>query len=79
MGKLFDRLQKQLSTEYKEDAEKCIEVYNYLKEKDNGHVWDSQWQPLTSVKFIGNYPYLRIYSLTNLGEMVLKGIKSNGK
>ncbi|MGK2864674.1 MAG: hypothetical protein ACSLE0_22280 [Chitinophagaceae bacterium] len=39
MGKLMIRLQKQLKTEYKKDAEDCIEIYNKLKEINDGHVW----------------------------------------
>ena len=32
MGKLYDNLQRQLKTEYKQDAKNCIKIYNYLKE-----------------------------------------------
>ena len=34
MGKLMDRLQRQLKTEHKKDAEDCIKLYEYLKEKN---------------------------------------------
>lgn len=46
MGALTDRLNKQLETEYKKDAEDCIKIYNILKEMYNGSVWESQWNPL---------------------------------
>lgn len=57
MGKLYDRLQKQLkSEEYKKDAEDCLKIYEKLKEMNNGSVWESSWNPLTTVKFVGTYP-----------------------
>lgn len=57
MGKLYDRLQKQLkSEEYKKDAEDCLKIYEKLKEMNNGKVWESSWNPLTTVKFVGTYP-----------------------
>lgn len=46
MGKLSDSLQKQLRTEFKDDAEDCIKIYDYLKEISNGRVWASDWNPL---------------------------------
>jgi len=76
MGKLLDRLNKQLKTEYKQDAEECIKVYNKIKEVNNNHVWDSVWNPLTSVKFEGKYPNtVMIYSLSPIGKIFLKGIE----
>ena len=50
MGKLYDRLQKQLkSEEYKKDAEDCLKIYEKLKEMNNGKVWDSDWRQLTTI------------------------------
>ncbi len=47
MGKLYDRLQKQLKIEeYKQDAEDCLKIYEKLKEMNNGSVWNLQWQQL---------------------------------
>lgn len=76
MGKLYDRLQKQLKTEHKKDAEDCLEIYNHLKET-TGSVWESQWKPLVTVEFIGNYPYRRRYYLTSIGKIYLKGLTVN--
>lgn len=76
MGKLMNSLQKQLKTEHKQHAEDCIKIYNYLKERNNNHIWESQWNPLVSVTFIGNYPnYEKRYKPTNIGDLVLKGLK----
>jgi len=76
MGKLMDNLQKQLKTEHKKDAEDCIELYNYLKERSNGRVWESQWNPLTNVTFTGIYPNtIRIYKPNHLGHLILEGLK----
>ena len=77
MGKLYDRLQKQLkSEEYKKDAEDCLQIYEKLKEMNNGKVWESSWNPLTTVKFVGTYPNSeRIYKPSQEGYVFLKGIK----
>ena len=77
MGKLYDRLQKQLkSEEYKKDAEDCLKIYEKLKEMNNGKVWESSWNPLTTVKFVGTYPNSeRIYKPSKEGYVFLKGIE----
>ncbi len=75
MGKLMDRLQKQLKTNHKEEAEDCLKIYNYLKELNNGHVWDSQWNPLVSVTFKGFPSDERWYKPNSIGYTVLKGLK----
>jgi hypothetical protein len=77
MGKLYDRLQKQLkSEEYKKDAEDCLKIYEKLKEMNNGSVWESSWNPLTTVKFVGTYPNSeRIYKPSKEGYVFLKGIE----
>lgn len=77
MGKLYDRLQKQLkSEEYKKDAEDCLKIYEKLKEMNNGSVWESSWNPLTTVKFVGTYPNSEsIYKPSKEGYVFLKGIE----
>lgn len=77
MGKLYDRLQKQLkSEEYKKDAEDCLKIYEKLKEMNNGKVWELSWNPLTTVKFVGTYPNSeRIYKPSQEGYVFLKGIE----
>lgn len=50
MGKIYDRLQKQLQVEeHRVDAEDCIKIYNKLKEMNDGSVWSSDWQVLTTI------------------------------
>lgn len=74
MGKLYDNLKKQLKTSNKEDAEKCLKIYNYLKDTTGG-VWESNWNPLVTVKFEGTYPNsTRIYKPSFIGEIFLKGL-----
>ena len=77
MGKLYDRLQKQLkSEEYKKDAEDCLKIYEKLKEMNDGKVWNSSWNPLTKVTFVGTYPNSeRIYKPSKEGYVFLKGIE----
>ena len=80
MGKLMDDLQRQLKNpEYKQAAEDCIEIYNWLKDTDpNGRIWESNWTPLVSVKFLGVYPNnTRIHAPNAMGYMLLKGIRSS--
>ena len=76
MGKTWNRLQNQLKTEHKKDAEDCIIIYNTLKEMSGGHVWESNWNPLVYVEWIGMYPNNKwIYKPSNLGRIFLEGLK----
>lgn len=76
MGKLHDRLQKQLQMEeFKKDAEDCLKIYNQLKEMNNGSVWESQWNPLVAVKFKGFPSDDRTYKPSKMGYVFLKGIE----
>ena len=73
MGKLIDRLQIQLQTEYKKDAEDCLQIYNHLKEK-TGNVWESQWNILVRTIFKGSSNNRR-FEPTVIGRVFLKGLK----
>lgn len=76
MGKLYDRLQKQLkSEEYKKDAEDCLKIYEKLKEINNGSVWDTQWRTLVDAHFKGFPSDERTYKPTKMGYVFLKGIE----
>lgn len=74
MGKTLTRLEKQLKTEYKQDAEDCLKIYNKLKEMDNGHVWESKWKPLVDTIFKGYPSDERRFKPTDMGRIFLKGI-----
>jgi hypothetical protein len=75
MGKLTDRLNKQLNTEHKQEAEDCIKIYDYLKDQDkDGCVWSSKWNSLTDVTFKGFPSDDRWYKPNNIGYLVLKAI-----
>ena len=77
MGKLYDRLQRQLKTEYKQDAEDCLKIYNKLLEIDKGHVWESQWRPLVHTIFKGFPSDERRFKPTSVGYIFLKGVKDD--
>ena len=77
MGKLYDRLQKQLKTEYKQDAEDCLKIYNKLLEIDKGHVWESKWGPLVDTIFKGFPSDERRFKPTSVGYIFLKGMKDD--
>jgi len=70
----MDRLQKQLKTEFKQDAEDCLKIYNHLKET-TGHVWSSNWDPLVQTIFKGFNE--RRFKPTNIGYTFLKGLQNN--
>ena len=76
MGKLSDNLNRQLTTEFKEEAKACIKIYDKLKELNEGSVWSSQWNILTDVKFIGQIgKSTRIYRPSKVGEIFINGLK----
>lgn len=81
MGKLMDRLQKQLKNpETKKDAEDCIKIYNWIKDTDkDGRVWNSRWEPLVDVKFKGFPSDERTYKPNITGYTLLKGIECGGQ
>ena len=77
MGKLHDRLQKQLLEEHKQDAEDCLQIYNHLKDT-TGHIWESEWRVLVNTTFTGRYPNNeRTFKPTAIGYTYLQGMKSN--
>ena len=73
MGKLLDGLNKQLSTEYKQDAEDCMKIYNYLKQT-TGKVWQSEWTVLVQAIFSPYPSYEKRYKPTVIGYTLIKGI-----
>lgn len=73
MGKLLSRLQMQLNTELKQDAEDCLRIYNHLKET-TGHVWSSEWSLLVDTKFKGYPSGVRTFRPTSIGYTFLKGL-----
>ena len=78
MGKIYGRLQKQLQVEeHREDAEDCIKIYNKLKEMNDGSVWSSDWQVLTTIGgWIGERPHAQMaYKPSKVGYVFLNGIR----
>lgn len=76
MGKLLDSLQRQLETNHKKDAEDCLKIYEKLAEINGGSVWESQWRPLTEVRFSGLLRERRLYKPSAIGYIFLKGIEN---
>lgn len=74
MGRLLNTLQKQINdsdAEIKKNGELCLELYNILM-INTGHVWESDWNALTDVKYEGVYPNNKtIYYPNWLGKKVL--------
>lgn len=73
MGKLLTHLEKQLQTEYKQDAEDCMKIYNYLL-STTGHVWSSNWTPLVRTIYKGFPSDHRRFEPTSVGRVFLKGL-----
>ena len=76
MSKLMERLQRQLKTDKKQEAKDCLKLYEYLYERDKGHVWSRTWDCLTEVTFKGFPSDERWYKPNDIGYLVLKGLKS---
>lgn len=74
MGKLLDRLEEQLKTKYKKDAEDCLKIYKYLLETTNS-VWQSDWSCLVTVIFEGFPSDKRRFKPTKIGYVFLKGLE----
>lgn len=75
MSKTLDRLQRQLTTDLKQDAEDCIKIYNKLSELYDGSVWSSHWGMLTDVKFKGLPSDERTFKPSKIGYIFIKGIE----
>ncbi len=75
MSKLLIHLEKQLKTDYKQDAEDCFIILNKLKEIDNGSVWSSKRQLLVHTIFKGFPSDERRFEPTNIGRIFLKGLQ----
>ncbi|MEG1495610.1 MAG: hypothetical protein RR406_04880 [Bacilli bacterium] len=78
MGKLYDRLQKQLEfKEYKKAAEDCLNIYEKLKEISASQVWGSEWDILKNVSGeIGERPNTTIaYKPSQIGYIFLKDVE----
>ena len=75
MNKILTYLEKQLKTEYKQDGEDCLIIYNKLKEMDNGSVWTSKWSLLVHTIFKGFPSNDRRFEPTPIGHIFLKGLK----
>ena len=71
MKNLLRTLEDQLSSKYQNEAEECIELFNWLKEID-GFVWNRRWKNLVST--FNDYGTKRYY-LNIVGETLLKGIR----
>ena len=77
MGKVLDKLNKQLKTQQKKEAEDSLKIYNYLVKVNNGRVWESQWNTLVTTHVRGMYPNNRQwYEPNTIGYTLLKGIET---
>lgn len=77
MSETMERLKKQGD----EDAEKCIRIYNALLDLDNGYVWSSKWNLLTTTKKLREPKYIHdkdAWGLkpTAIGEIFLNGLNN---
>jgi hypothetical protein len=76
MGKVFNHLQKQMTTNAHKDAEDCMKIYNALAERD-GAVWASEWNLLVYTTFTGRYPNTVLtFKPSSIGYTFLKGLEA---
>lgn len=78
MGKILNKLQKQMFSEYKEDAKEVLKIYNYLV-KNTGRVWDSDWNVLVlTIAYKESdeqkWGYNHRYRVSPIGKIFLKGL-----
>lgn len=79
MSKLSNELARQLQSEHsqdKKDAEDCIVIYEFLKKVNEGSIWESEWQVLVDIRYVGRTSLARP---SQIGHMLIKGIKSQGE
>ena len=76
MSKLTDKLNKQLKTEHKKDAEDCLKIAEKLKEIDDNRIWSNKWSILVDTIYKGFPHDERRYKPTTIGRIFLKGIEN---
>lgn len=77
MSEFKDQLLKQLETSYSENARECLEIYETLKELNNGSIPSDQWMVLIDVKRLKSYSgFTWIHVPSKVGYIFLKGLKN---
>nr|DAG93947.1 MAG TPA: hypothetical protein [Crassvirales sp.] len=79
MSTLHNILLNQLGTEFKKEAEMCLEIYDALKEIGEGHVWETWWSTLTTPMDSKTWlksSHATRYKPSPIGEIFLKGLSS---
>lgn len=71
MKAIKTQLQEQKKGQFKEDAIKCMEIYDALITIE-GKVWERSWQTLVICQWRATYYY---YRPSKIGEIFLKGLK----
>jgi hypothetical protein len=74
MGKLEDRLIKQLDTVYRSEAKQCLLILNKYRELNNGCIWESDWTTLTIGFNKAGFAEL-MYKPSEVGKIFLKGVE----
>lgn len=75
------KLKIQLESEdeiVRQDAKDCLTIANKLKELENGCIWSTQWQVLTTVVWVGKVGNYRQhwYKPSKIGEIFIKGLNN---
>lgn len=74
MSRILLKLNKQLETDYKKEAEDSLNIFNKLKELNINSVWSNEFYTLVCVFYpIGSN--IGMYKPSKIGEIFLKGIK----
>ena len=78
MSTLKEKLEAQCNLpKYAEDAKDCLLIHEYLIKTDKGHIWQSRWDPLVSICFIGSgTKEQKVYYPTDLGKLVVAQLRS---
>lgn len=74
---LSEELKKQMKRDaFRDDAIKCTEILEKLKELDDGHVWSTKWRVLvnTALRRIDGV-VVKIMQPSDIGKIFLNGLK----
>lgn len=74
--KVKTQLENQLHGEFREEAQDCLKIYQFLLELD-GHVWSREWDALVKncCKRV-NEERVWYHKPTKIGEIFLKGLEA---
>lgn len=72
--KVKTQLENQLQGQFREEAQDCLKIYNFLLEEFDGHVWSREFDVL--VTLCSRKEGILYYKPTKIGYIFLKGLEA---